>query len=72
MHCYLLCKGFLVQGRQIGTIAPVGKFVAVENSQLRNCGDILGSSITHTNNQDKNSITLTWIAPGQSGTYQLL
>lgn len=71
-------KGFLVQGRKIGAdgpVGPVGKFVAVKNtgdSQPLNCADIVGSSITHTNNNEKKTITLTWVAPEQKGSYQLL
>lgn len=54
-------KGFLVQGRKVGSegpSSPVGKFIAVQNageSQPLNCGNIVGSSITHTNNKEKTS-----------------
>jgi len=67
-------KGFISQGRKLGAqgpAAPVGKFQPGENNKLLNCGDIAGSTTTHTNNNDKNSISLVWTPPAP-GSYQLL
>jgi len=67
-------KGFISQGRKLGAqgpAAPVGKFQPGENNKLLNCGGVAGSTTTHTNNNDKSSITLVWTAPAR-GSYQLL
>jgi len=64
-------KGFIVQGRKLGSQVPVGKFQPGENNKLLNCGGIAGSTTTHTNNNDKNSISLVWTPPAK-GNYQLV
>ncbi|ODN02881.1 Ferric-chelate reductase 1 [Orchesella cincta] len=68
-------KGFLVQGRNSNhdeNTTPVGTFEAAPGTKFLSCSDIAKSSITHADNSEKDSFTVTWNAPKEPGTYVLL
>jgi len=66
-------RGFLVQARDSsGNAAPVGTFIAGPGSQGIACSDIPDSSLTHSNNDERSSVSVQWKAPNQPGTYNIL
>lgn len=68
-------KGFLAQGRKhsgTGDTTPHGIFTSGgPDSKTITCHHD-HASITHTNNDVKNSISVTWTAPQEKGKYQIL
>lgn len=54
-------RGYFIQARVGNT--PIGKFEKGPEINLVNCGSGVGSAATHTDNKDKDSITLKWTAP---------
>ncbi|CAL8073256.1 unnamed protein product [Orchesella dallaii] len=68
-------KGFLVQGRNSNhdeNTTPVGTFEAAPGTKFLTCSDIPNSAITHADNSERDSFTVTWKAPKEQGTYVLL
>ncbi|PSN41753.1 hypothetical protein C0J52_08860 [Blattella germanica] len=54
-------KGFFVQGR-VGNKA-VGSFKAQSGVKLVDCGNVVASGASHSSNEERTSVTLTWTAP---------
>ncbi|XP_069674373.1 putative defense protein Hdd11 isoform X2 [Periplaneta americana] len=54
-------KGYFIQARVGNT--PIGKFDKGAEINLVNCGGGVATAATHTDNNDKGKITLTWTAP---------
>ncbi|KDR14834.1 putative defense protein Hdd11 isoform X2 [Zootermopsis nevadensis] len=56
-------RGYFIQARVGNT--PIGKFATGPEINLVDCGSGVGSAATHTDNRDKDSITLNWTAPAR-------
>lgn len=56
-------KGMMVQAYDPRTNATIGEFL--EGQGLKKIGEC--ASMSHSNNRDKKSATLVWVAPQDSG-----
>jgi len=67
-------RGFLIQARRANSqdTTPVGTFIPDSGSQGLACSDIPDSSLTHSNNNERSSVSVQWKAPSQPGTYVIL
>ncbi|CAG2171355.1 unnamed protein product [Oppiella nova] len=55
-------KGFQVTARVPNTSTTIGKFTATADSKLLTCSST-SNAVTHKDNDEKTSVTLTWTAP---------